>query len=410
MEQKIFIRKTEEQVLYELKGMPGAYRMFQGWNEEFKARFLAFCTGKKTLPVLYDTVFKKLMNPDTHPERLEDCISCLLKQKVTIERVLPMEDILMDGESTMVMDILVRLTDGALVLVEIQKIPYYFPAERASCYSADLLLRQYSRVKTEKGKAFSYRDLRKVYTIVFYEQSTEEFKAYGEIFTHHAGMACDSGLELNFLQEFYLVALDVFRESEYAKCRDPKDRLAGWLSFFCTETTEDAEALCLIYPWLSELYAEMAEFGRKPEELMTMFSEMLREMDRNTIRYMVDDMKEKIELGKIENAKLEEQIERGKAEKAELEEAVKKGKVELSAIESKLTEAKSELTETKSELTEAKSELTETKSELTETKSELTETKSELTETKSELTETKSILAEKDAEIVRLKALLAANS
>lgn len=49
------------------------------------------------------------------------------------------------------------------------------------------------------------------------------------------------------------------------------------------------------YPWLLDLYAEMAEFGRKPEELITMFSEFLREMDRNTIRYMVDDMKEQIE-------------------------------------------------------------------------------------------------------------------
>ena len=174
MEQKIFIRKTEEEVLRELRELPGACRLYQGWNEELRERFMAFCTGKKTLPVLYDTVFKRLMNPDIHPERLEDCISCLLKQKVTIQAVLPMEDILMDGASTMVMDILVRLTDGALVLVEIQKIPYYFPAERASCYSADLLLRQYSRVKNEKGQAFSYRDLHKVYTIIFYEQSIDK--------------------------------------------------------------------------------------------------------------------------------------------------------------------------------------------------------------------------------------------
>lgn len=276
------------------------------------------------------------MNPDTHPERLEDCISCLLKQKVTIQTVLPMEDVLMDGETTMVMDILVRLDDGALVLVEIQKIPYYFPAERASCYSADLLLRQYSRIKNEKGKAFSYKDLRKVYTIIFYEQSIEAFKAYGEIFTHHARMTCDSGLELNFLQEFYLVVLDVFKKSEYAKHRDSKERVAGWLSFFCTENAEDAEELCRIYPWLSELYAEMAQFGRNPEELMTMFSEMLREMDRNTIRYMVDDMKEQIEKGKVEYAELQEKMTEAQKELAGAKEELVGAKEEIARLQALL--------------------------------------------------------------------------
>ena len=319
MEQKIFTQRTEDEVLRELRELPGAYRTYQGWNEELQDRFMAFCTGKMTLPVLYDTVFKKLMNPDTHPERLEDCISCLLKQKVTIKAVLPTEDVLMDGVSTMVMDILVRLSDGSLVLVEIQKIPYYFPAERASCYSADLLLREYSRVKTEKGKAFSYKDLRKVYTIIFYEKSIEDFKKYPEVFTHHARMVCDSGLELNFLQEFYLVALDVFEKSEYSKHRDSKDRLTGWLSFFCTRNTEDAETLCKEYPWLSELYAEMAEFGRTLEELITMFSEFLREMDRNTIRYMVDDMKEKIEKQAEIIAKKEEVLQAQAAEIARLQ-------------------------------------------------------------------------------------------
>ena len=373
MEQKIFLQRSEEEVLQGLKAMPGAYRAYQGWNEELRELFMAFCMGKRTLPVLYDTVFKKMMNPDTHPERLEDCISCLLKREVTIQTVLPMEDILMDGASTMVMDILVRLDDGALVLVEIQKIPYYFPAERASCYSADLLLRQYSRVKSEKGKAFSYKDLQKVYTVVFYEQSSEAFKQYDETFIHHAKMVCDSGLELNFLQEFYLIALDVFRESGYAKHRDPKERLAGWLSFFCTENTEEAEELSKIYPWLSELYVEMAEFGRKPEELMTMFSEMLREMDRNTIRYMVDDMKEQIE----------------------------KGKQELAELNVVLEESKKEIEESKKEIEESKKEIEESKKELEESKKELEESKKELEESKKEL-------AEKDAEIARLNALLVA--
>ncbi|MGN1186939.1 MAG: PD-(D/E)XK nuclease family transposase, partial [Lachnospiraceae bacterium] len=187
------------------------------------------------------------------------------------------------------------LKDGSLVLVEIQKVPYYFPAERASCYSADLLLRQYSSIRSKKGKRFSYKDLRKVYTIVLYEKSTEEFKTCSDAFVHHARTVCDTGLELNFLQEFYLIALDVFAQSEYAKVKKPKDRLNGWLSFFCTENTEDAVRLCETYPWLSEPYKEMARFAANPEELMGMFSEMLHELDRNTTRYMVDDMKEKIE-------------------------------------------------------------------------------------------------------------------
>ena len=366
MEQKIFVEKTEEEVLRELKEVPGAYRVYQGWNEELRDRFMAFCMGKKTLPVLYDAVFKKLMNPDIYPERLEDCISCLLKQRVTIQTVLPTEDILMDGVSTMVMDILVRLGDGALVLVEIQKIPYYFPAERASCYSADLLLRQYSRVKSEKGKAFSYKDLQKVYTIIFYEKSIEAFQEYPEHCTHHARMVCDSGLELNFLQEFYLVALDVFKKSEYSKHRDPKDRLIGWLSFFCTEDADEAEALCQDYPWLSALYAEMAEFGRRPEELITMFSEFLREMDRNTIRYMVDDMKEQIEKGKVEKAELQGQIEKGKAELAEINKTLAEKNVALAEKDEALAEKDEALAENKAALAMAEEEITRLKAMLEE--------------------------------------------
>lgn len=106
MKQKIFKRRTEDEVLQELRGEPRAYRMYLSWNDALKERFMAFCMGKKTLPVLYDTVFKMLMHPDLHPERLEDCVSCLLKKKVKFKAVLPVEDILMDGETTMVMGLL----------------------------------------------------------------------------------------------------------------------------------------------------------------------------------------------------------------------------------------------------------------------------------------------------------------
>ena len=64
------------------------------------------------------------------------------------------------------MDIVVELEDGSIANVEIQRIGYNFPGQRSACYSADLLLRQYKRVKGEQQKKFSYRNIKKVYTII----------------------------------------------------------------------------------------------------------------------------------------------------------------------------------------------------------------------------------------------------
>jgi len=49
LEQKIFIRKTEEEVVRGLKKEPIAYRTYFGWNEELRERFLSFCFTKVRL-------------------------------------------------------------------------------------------------------------------------------------------------------------------------------------------------------------------------------------------------------------------------------------------------------------------------------------------------------------------------
>ena len=54
------------------------------------------------------------------------------------------------------------------------------------------------------------------------------------------------------LQEFYLVALDVFRKNPYPKDRSER---TAWLSLMCTENLEDAERLIRDYPWLQEIWS-----------------------------------------------------------------------------------------------------------------------------------------------------------
>ena len=74
-----------------------------------------------------------------------------------------------------------ELEDGSIANLEMQRAGYLFPGQRSACYSADLLLRQYKRVRSEKKKKFSYLDIKNVYTIVLFEKSPKEFKSFPDV-------------------------------------------------------------------------------------------------------------------------------------------------------------------------------------------------------------------------------------
>lgn len=299
-------RQSEKEVLKSLKEGPSLYGRYFQMDEEWRQKFMDFCCGKKTLPLTYDPFFKLIFHPDIHPERLSQLISSLLGVKVKVKGILPSEDSMMDGESLLILDILVELEDGTLSNIEIQKIPYTFPAERMSCYSSDLIMRQYTRTKGEKGRHFTYRDMKKVYTIVLFEKSISAFHREPGVYIHYGKNTFDTGLELELLQEYCLIALDVFRESPYPKERSER---TAWLSLLATEDIEKAERLIKEYPWLEEIYREAAEMRKNPKEVLGMYSEALRTLDRNTVRYMIEEQEKEIKQQKLLIAEKERQLE-----------------------------------------------------------------------------------------------------
>ena len=159
-----------------------------------------------------------------------------------------------------------------------------------SCYSTDLLLRQYTRVKGEKGSTFTYQDLKTVYTIVMFENSPKECNDPGlsDIYLHHGKAAFDTGIDFHLLQEYYVVALDVFQKSKYSK---DINELNAWLSLLTATTLDDLAALISDYPWMETICMDMSEYLYHPEEVVTMFSEALRKLDENTVNYMIDELK-----------------------------------------------------------------------------------------------------------------------
>ena len=333
---QLFPSRTEHECLTELRKHPRSYFAYQNMTQEWKNRFLGFMEGKKTLPLTYDPFFKKLFNPDIYPERLSSLISSIIGTKVTVQCILSNEDSMLPSTSLLLLDILVQLENGSIANVEIQKIPYTFPGERMSCYSSDLMLRQYTRVKSSKGSSFTYKDLKTVYTIVIYEKSPDACltDALSDIYLHHGRIVFDTGVELKLLQEFYVVALDVFKESKYAK---DINELNAWLSLLTARSVDDLAALVSDYPWMEAICKDMSEYMYDPEEVITMFSKALRMLDENTVHYMIDELQKERDKAVAALSEKDAALSEKDSVISEKDAALSKKDAEIAALKAKLS-------------------------------------------------------------------------
>lgn len=299
LQQYFPIIRIREEVERIIKSKPKLLEMFYDWNEDHRQEFLDICTGVKGIKMMYDFMGKEILNPESTPERVNELLSLLLKQKVRIIEVLPNEGTRLADEYTLLIkDMVVQLEDGSIVNLEIQKIGYMFPGERGACYSADLLLRQYRRVRSRLVNKFSYRDIKPVYTIVFFEKSPEVFHKYPKNYIHCFEQTSNTGAKMNLLQKYIFVPLDIFKQIQHNENRTIKieTRLEAWLTFLCMDEPEAIIEIIERYPDFREMYTQVYEICRNVEEVMNMFSKELMELDRNTTKLMIDEMQKDIEL------------------------------------------------------------------------------------------------------------------
>ena len=101
------------------------------------------------------------------------------------------------------------------------------------------------------------------------------------------------GLELDLLQNFIFITLDIFQKNMENKSIE--NELEAWLMFYSTQEPERIIELIDKYPMFRQMYGDVYEVCRNMEKVMGMFSEELREMDRNTVQYMIDEMQATID-------------------------------------------------------------------------------------------------------------------
>ena len=80
-------------VLDRIYSDPALSGCFCHFTQKEQAELLSFIEGNRGIRITYDPIFRKIFDPDACPEHLEDMLSSILKQKVSILKLLPHEGI-----------------------------------------------------------------------------------------------------------------------------------------------------------------------------------------------------------------------------------------------------------------------------------------------------------------------------
>ena len=115
---------------------------------------------------------------------------------------------------------------------------------------------------------------------------------------------------------YIFISLDIFRSKMHNK--KVTTLLEAWMTFFSTDDPEEIIKLITDFPQFKPMYETLYQMCRNVENVMGFFSEELREMDRNTVRYMIDELQKEVDLQKAaiaENATIIAEMNASIAEK-----------------------------------------------------------------------------------------------
>ena len=124
------------------------------------------------------------------------------------------------------------------------------------------------------------------------DKSASIFDAFSEKYVHTFRQGSDTGLEMDLLQNYIFIPLDIFRENVHNK--GIKNKLDAWLAFLSMDEPDRIIELITTYPEFKAMYEHVYSMCRNVEDAMGIFSEELKILDRNTVRYMVDEMQDTI--------------------------------------------------------------------------------------------------------------------
>lgn len=138
-------------------------------------------------------------------------------------------------------------------------------------------------------------------------------------YIHTFAPTSDTGLNLNLLQNYIFVPLDIYRDHLEALLHNSGGRLMtekeAWLAFLSSDDPRVILLILQLFPDIFRpLYDRICTMCQNTKEMMHMFSEELSILDKNTVMMMIEEQQETIEQQKKELLQKDETIDQQKQE------------------------------------------------------------------------------------------------
>ena len=215
--------------------------------------------------------------------------------------------------------------------------------------------------------------------IVLFEKSNSVFKSFSkDIYIHRFQQQSDSGIELNLLQEYTFICLDIFDDIIHNEGRKIDGRLEEWLVFLKEDDPDMIIKLLEQNSEFRDIYEEIYNICRNSERMMGMFSKELEILDRNTVKLMIDELDEALGEEREKVKAIKQERETLKAEKESLEAEMQETKAEKESLEAEMQEAKAEKESLETEMQRTKDEMEAERKRAEEAEKELIRLRAEL--------------------------------
>ena len=114
------------------------------------------------------------------------------------------------------------------------------------------------------------------------------------------------------LQNLIFIPVDIFLDNLHNE--GIKGELEAWLTFLGCDEPEYIVDLIEQYPYFKPIYKDLYDMCLNVERIIDMFSKELQILDRNTVKYMIDEYQEELDNIKLQLNDVNAELDKTNAE------------------------------------------------------------------------------------------------